>query len=620
MRTHHQHGVRLPEGVAGEHGVLPTVIDLCRARAAAEPDRKNFVFLGDGAEESDSLTLAELDRRARAMAVTLRKHAPTARTRALLSYPPGLEFHVAFLGCIYAGLIPVPVAPLDGTRGNAKWTRVESIAASSEAQLFLSTGPLLAAAEPVLTGTDGLARLDRVATDEVSLDLASQWTPPVAAAEMVAYLQYSSGSTGVPKGVAVTHGNVLHNLSLIYDSTRRPADDAGLPRPSSVSWLPPHHNMGLICNVLDPLFSGRDATLLPTMTFVQRPLTWLRAISELGRADSCAPNFAYDLCVRRVTGAQRRQLDLSGWEMAMLGGEPVRSDTLDRFSAAFADTGFRREALCPAYGLAEATVLVTAGPVGQRPKVLRLDSAALAAGKVRAAEPTAGSTGQSTAEPVQDSRELVGCGRIHPLSTAVAVDPATGKRCGEDEVGEIFVSGPSVAAGYLNAPQESTETFMGSLPDQPGERWLRTGDLGFVHNGQLFITGRAKDVIIIAGANHYPQDIEATVEASHPAVRQFGTCAVSVDDGTLERVIVLAETTAAAAGETGGTDEADELVTAQEIKRAIRRAVHAGHRIQVHDVVLLKPGTLPLTTTGKLQRRDSRDRYLGGSFEAALIE
>ncbi|MGP4002227.1 fatty acyl-AMP ligase [Streptomyces sp. 8N706] len=588
--------------MAGEHGALSTLIDLCRSRAAAEPDRKNFVFLGDGAEESDSLTLAELDRYARAIAVTLRKRVSTARARALLSYPPGLDFHAAFLGCVYAGLIPVPVAPLDGTRGNAKWTRVQSIAASSEPSLFLSTGPMLAAADPVLTDTDGLARLNRVATDEVCLDLAQQWTPPVVTAEMVAYLQYSSGSTGLPKGVAITHRNVLHNLSLIYDNTRRPADDAGLPRPSSVSWLPPQHNMGLICNLLDPLFCGRDVTLLPTMTFVQRPLTWLRAISQLGRADSCAPNFAYDLCARRVTEAQRRELDLSRWEMALVGGEPVRSDTLDRFSAAFAEAGFRRDALCPGYGLAEATVMVTAGPVGQGPEILRLDSAALAAGKVR------------TTASTQDSRELVGCGRTHPLSTVVAVDPATGKPCGEDEVGEIFVSDPSVATGYLNAPQESAATFMGTLPDQPGERFLRTGDLGFLHNGQLFITGRAKDVIIIAGANHYPQDIEATVEASHPAVREFGACAVSVDDGAHERLIVLAETTAAAGGET------DEPVTAQEIKRVIRRAVHAGHRVQVHDVVLLKPGTLPLTTTGKLQRRDSRDQYLGGSFEAALIE
>ncbi|MET7933931.1 fatty acyl-AMP ligase [Streptomyces sp. NPDC005322] len=602
MRTNHEHGVRLPEAVAGDHGALPTLIDLCRTRAAAEPDRKSFVFLGDGVEESESLTLAELDRRARAVAVTLRQQVPEARARALLSYPPGLDFHVAFLGCVYAGLIPVPVAPLDGTRSNAKWTRVESIAASSEPALFLSTGPVLAAAEHVLTHAEGLARLNRVATDEVRPDLAPEWTPPVAAAEMVAYLQYSSGSTGVPKGVAITHGNVLHNLSLIYDYTRRSADDAGLPRPSSVSWLPPHHNMGLICNVLDPLFSGRDVTLLPTMTFVQRPLTWLRAISRLGRADSCAPNFAYDLCVRRVTDAQRRELDLSRWEMALVGGEPVRSDTLDRFSAAFAEAGFRREALSPAYGLAEATVMVTAVPVGQAPEVLRLDSEALAAGKVR------------PAVSAQDRRELVGCGSIHPLSTAITVDRETGKPCGEDEVGEIFVSGPSVATGYLNAPKETAETFMGSIPDQPGERFLRTGDLGFVQNGELFVTGRAKDVIIIAGANHYPQDIEATVEASHPAVRAFGTCAVSVDDGAHERLIVLAETTTAAGGETC------DQVTAQEIKQEIRRAVHAGHRIQVHDVVLLKPGTLPLTTTGKLRRRDSRDRYLGGSFEAALIE
>ncbi|GGO90207.1 fatty acyl-AMP ligase [Wenjunlia tyrosinilytica] len=593
MRRNRHIGVHLPESVPGRKDALGTLLELCRTRASAEPDRKGFGFLGDGYEESDALTLGELDRIARAIAVTLRRQAHTARARALLSYPPGLDFHVAFWGCLYAGLIPVPVAPLDGTRGNVKWTRVESIAGSSDARLFLSTRSALDAAEPVLAAADGLARLTRVATDEVCLDLAEQWTPPVANGEMVAYLQYSSGSTGLPKGVAVTHANVLHNLSLIHDSTSRPADEAGLPRPPSVSWLPLHHNMGLISSVLDPLFSGRDVTLLPTMTFVQRPLTWLRAISALGRADSCAPNFAFDLCVRRITDVQRQDLDLSRWEMALVGGEPVRADTLSRFSEVFARTGFRRQALCPGYGLAESTVMVSAGPVGAGPVVLRLDAESLAAGTARIADGR------------RESRELVGCGRIHRLSTVVAVDPSTGKPRGEDEVGEILVSGPSVATGYWDAPGETAETFSASLPDLPGERFLRTGDLGFLHDGQLFVTGRAKDVIIIAGANHYPQDIEATVEACHPAVREMGACAVAVDDGVRERLVVLVET----------TDPPTE-----EVKREIRRAVHAKHRIQVHEVVLLEPGTLPLTTTGKLQRRNSRDRYLGGSFETARLE
>jgi acyl-CoA synthetase (AMP-forming)/AMP-acid ligase II len=590
-------GVRLPARVAGPDSPLGTLVDLCRARAAAEPDRRGYVFLADGVDESDSLTLAELDCRARAVAVTLRELAP-AGARVLLSYHPGLDFHAAFWGCLYTGLVAVPVAPLDGTRHNVTWTRVDSVAASAQPALFLSTQQLIAGAEAVLADTPGLAGLARVATDELDTGAADRWSPPEITADTVAYLQYSSGSTGLPKGVTLTHGNVLHNLALIYDNSHRPADDAGLPRPPVVAWLPVHYNMGLVGGLLDPLFSGRDATLMPAAVFVQRPYSWLRAISDLGRADSCAPNFAYDLCVRRVTDEQRRRLDLSRWEVALLGGEPVRAATLDRFSQAFARCGFRREALFPGYGLAESTVMVTGGPAGHRPMILQLDPVELAAGRARPAEPGDG------------GRELVGCGRVHPSVTVVAADPATGERCGENEVGEILVSGPSIGTGYWNAPEVTAETFSAQVPGYPGRRFLRTGDLGFRHGGQLFITGRAKDVIIIAGANHYPQDIEATAEASHPAVRELCCCALSVDEDDRERLVVLAEVSPEAL-------PAGSAAAAREIEDAVRRMVRAEHGLQVHDVVLLPPGSLPFTTNVKLQRRECRARYLDGTFDAA---
>jgi len=590
MRTTPQDRTLTPAAPAGRMAAGGTLVDLCRARAAAEGDRRSFVFMADGVEDSDSLSPAELDRRARAVAVMLRDLAP-AGTRALLAYQPGLDFHAAFYGCLYAGVVPVPVAPLDGTRGNVRWTRVESIAASSRSRLFLSTRDGLTRLASVLAQSEVLAGLLAVATDEADGAAAERWTPPEVTEHSVAYLQYSSGSTGAPKGVALTHRNVLHNLALIHDNLRRPADEQGLPRPTAVSWLPLHYNLGLVSGVLNPLFGPQDVKIMPALVFVQRPFAWLRAISDLGRADSVAPNFGYELAVRRVTDAQRGTLDLSGWEMALVGGEPVRAGTMDRFCATFAPAGFRRRALYPAYGLAESTVMVTGGPVDREPVVLRVDPAALAADRVR--PPGA----------AERARPLVSCGQIHRSLTVVAVDTATGRPCGADQIGEIFVSGPSVGAGYWNAPLETAGTFAARIADYPDRRFLRTGDRGFVRDGQLFVTGRVKELLIIAGANHYPHDIEATVEVSHPALRDLRCCALSVDDGEHERLVVMAEAT---------LPESPEGPPAKEVERAIRRAVHAEHGLQVHDVVLVKPGSLPFTTSGKIQRRQCQELYRGG--------
>lgn len=608
MRTDMSNGVALPPGVAGTEPAATTLVDLCRSRATAEPDRRGFVFLADGSAESDALTLGELDRRARAIAVTLFRLAPVG-SRALLSYPPGLDFHAAFCGCLYAGMIPVPVAAMDGTRRSLAWTRLESIAASARPELFLSTGGALDRLEAVLDETPELRRLTRVATDDADPAAAERWNPPPVAPDGVAYLQYSSGSTGAPKGVALTHTNVLQNLALLHHNFARRGDEEGVPRPPSVIWLPVHYNMGLVGGLLEPLFSGREVTSMPPAVFVQRPYSWLRAISDLGRADSCAPTFAYELCVRRLTEVQRARLDLSRWEVALVGGEPVRAGVLERFWQTFAMSGFQRTALMPAYGLAESTVMVSGGPAGLGPVVLRTSAAALTEGRVR------------IAEPGEASRELVSSGQIHPSQTVVAVDTATGKPCDEDEVGEIFVSAPGVGHGYWNAPRQTAGTFSAHLPDYPGLRFLRTGDLGFLRAGQLFITGRAKDVVIIAGANHYPHDIEATVEASHPAVREFGCCAFSVDDGERERLVVLAELVPAAAPVHGGVGATatgtEDSGGTRDLERAIRRAVNAEHGLQVHDVVLLAAGSLPFTSNGKLQRRQCVDRYLSGDLHRA---
>jgi acyl-CoA synthetase (AMP-forming)/AMP-acid ligase II len=580
---HIRDGVRLPKGVAGGRRKFTTLVDLCRARAAAEPDERAFSFYADGRTEWDALTLADLDRRARAVAVQLTELAPQG-TRAVLCFEPGLDFHVAFLGCLYAGLIAVPVAPIDGTRTSLRVGRTESIVASCAPELLLSTGLTFAKCAEVVEESPVLAALVRLAVDEVDPGLADRWTPPEIGINTPAYLQYSSGSTGEPKGVTLTHGNVLHNLALIHENLYRPSDEAGLRRPPSVSWLPSHYNMGLVGGVLDPLYAGRPALLFPAGVFVRSPISWLRLISQLGRADSCAPNFALDLCVRRIPEVQLTGLDLSGWEMALIGGEPVRARTLDRFCEAFGRAGFRRGTLVPGYGLAESTVMVTSAVVGEGPVVLRCDADALTRKRVRPVDPPGG-------------RQLVSCGPVSPSITVVVADPETLQECEEGEVGEIFVQSPSVGTGYWNRPDE---VFHAELPGRNGT-FLRTGDTGFRWDGELFVTGRAKEVIIVAGANHHPHDLEATAETSHPAV--LACCALGIEDGQQERVVVLVEVLGDMA--------------ADDIAMAVRRTVHTGHGVRVDDVAVVPPGTLPRSSSGKLLRAGCREAYTAGALRSA---
>ncbi|XVV07385.1 fatty acyl-AMP ligase [Actinosynnema sp. CA-248983] len=564
----------------GDGAPLATLVDLCRARAAADPARPVFRHRSPDA----ALTLGEFDARARALAVRLLDVVP-AGSRALLSFAPGPDFAVGLAGCLYAGVVAVPVPPLGGPGA-----RVESVVGSARPGVVLSTARELAPLAELFHRTPALAQLVTIAVDTLDPTQADRWQRPDAGPDAVAYLQYSSGSTGVPKGVTLTHANVLHNLALIHQATTRPGDAEGEPRPPSVLWLPQHYNMGLIGSVLEPLYSGHDVVTTAASAFVRSPYTWLRTLSDVGRVDTCAPNFALDLCTRRITGPQLDTLDLSGVEMLLIGGEPVRAATLDRFHETFARAGLRREALVPAYGLAESTVLVTAGQIGQGPVLLRVDRTALAAGVARPVEPAAG------------GHVLVSSGVVPPSTTVVPVDAATGRACDDGRVGEIHVAGPSVGAGYWNAGPDVPDVFGAVLPDHPGRRFLRTGDLGFRYDGELFVTGRAKDVIIVAGANHYPHDIEATVEQAHPAVRERGVCALGVDDGERERLVVLAEVVP------------QSTVDGVELVQAIRRAVHVSHGLQAHGVELLAPGALPYTVNGKLRRADCLRGHLDGTL------
>ena len=587
----------------------PTLVDMCLERCAEEPERRSYVFLGDGREQSAALTLGELDRAARAVAARLQETAP-AGSRVMLGYPSGLEFVAGFFGTLYAGMIAVPIAPVDVDSTDAQRARLAAVSASAAPAVFLTDARSAPAARAVLAETPAVRDVPVLATDEIPVAAGLAWKRVRVEPGSPAYLQYSSGSTGLPKGVVLSHRSVIHNLALILqNSNDQERMDRGLGRRPLVSWLPVFHDMGLVSGVIEPVFIGYDVVLMPPMAFVQRPVNWLRALSDLGDANSAAPNFAYDLCVRRVTDAQREGLDLSGWQIAMIGAEPIRAAVLRRFAETYAPHGFRPEAFFPAYGLAESTVMVSGGPLGSGATLAAFDAQELAAGRVR--PEIAG----------RRSRELVGCGRVHPTVTVVIVDPVGGAPVGPDEVGEIMVAGGSIGTGYWNAPEESARAFGNTVPGHGDRPFLRTGDLGFLYAGELFITGRLKDVVIIGGHNHHPHDIEASVGTSHPALREGFCAAFSVDDGEAERLVVGAETALAYRIVEPGSPLAgqSETATCEEVVAAAVGAGMAEHGIAVSEVVLVKPGTLPFTSSAKIQRQETKRRFLAGQYAAVAV-
>ncbi|HEU4873754.1 MAG TPA: AMP-binding protein, partial [Pyrinomonadaceae bacterium] len=550
---------------------LSTLIDLLRFRSLNEPTLTAYRFIADEESETSSITYGALDLHARAVAALLQSRG-LQRERVLLLYPPGLDFIAAFFGCLYAGAVAVPVSLPQTKRG---FGRFQAIANDAQAAGALTTRQTLSRIERL--------QLEWLTSDDLSSDEAAQWREPPANGEALAYLQYTSGSTSLPKGVMVTHANVLENSAYIQHGF------AHGPQSVSLSWLPHFHDMGLVDGIIQPLYSGFTGLLMSPAALLHNPARWLQAISRYGVTHSGGPNFAYDLCVRRIDESQRASVDLSTWCVAYNGAEPVRHETLERFAAAFASCGFRPAAFYPAYGLAEATLKVTGGRRGVGPVYCTVNAPALEQHRILSAEIGA-----------SDSRTLVGCGRAALGTEVVIVNPETLVRCASDEVGEIWVCGPGVAAGYWNRPEETESTFNARLTN--GGRFLRTGDLGFVRDGELFITGRLKDLIIIRGRNHYPQDIERAVQISHPALKPDGGAAFSVEFENEERLVVVQEI------DTRRKHEAPAII------ETTREAISEEFEIQPAAVVLIRSGTLPKTSSGKVRRSRCREDFLNNSL------
>jgi len=556
-----------------------SLVALLAERARTQAGERAYAFLSDRGVEEAALTYGELHKAAQALAARLTKLASRG-DRALLVFPPGLEFMVAFFGCLMAGIIAVPMMM---PRRNAR---------DASGAILKNCEPALALTTQAFTlRQDLLSRFERAGLQWLAVDLdggaAEGAELPLPDPQAIAFLQYTSGSTSDPKGVAVTHANLVANLEMIRLSYGNTSHS------TFVNWVPLYHDMGLILNALEPVYVGALCVLMAPNGFMQRPLNWLRAIHHYKAEVTSSPNFGFDLCVARYRADQMQDIDLSSWKVASVGAEPVRAETLRNFIDTFAGHGFAKEAMFPAFGMAEGTLLITGGRRGAGHLTRDISTAALQTHRV--------------APPIDaaDAQTVVGCGRALQGEQIAIVDPETRSRLPLDRVGEVWVDGPNVARLYWRNEEATADSLNAQIAgDNSAARWLRTGDLGFVDDtGELFITGRIKDLIIIRGINHYPQDIEQTVQHLHPSLRQNGGAAFSVRDETGEETLVIVQ-------EIERTER--NRIDPDELTGLIREGITDQHEVFARHIALIRPGSLPKTTSGKIQRSMARKLWLEG--------
>lgn len=566
---------------------VPTLVDLLQQRAAERGNDRLYTFLLDGEDDEAVVSYEALDRQARAIAARLQEVSRVG-DRALLIFQPGLEFIAAFYGCLYAGVVAVPVYPPHPARLALDLPRLVAITRNAAPRLILTTGWIAGMAEDLGAEAPELRTPVWIATDELATDGADTWQRPDLRSDTLAFLQYTSGSTAAPRGVMLQHAHLLANERMIQTGYQH--DHTA----SIVSWVPLYHDMGLIGMMLQPLFVGGRSTFLSPMDFLQKPIRWLRAITKYRATTSGGPNFAYDLCIRKTKPEQKAELDLSSWVLACNAAEPVRPATMRQFAEAFAECGFTIGSFYPCYGLAEATLIVTGATKGAPPPSLWVKGRDLDDHRVA-----------FTTADDPEGRELAGCGQVILDEEVRIVDPVTCQPCAADAVGEIWVKGPNVAAGYWENPEASERTFDGRLADSGDGPYLRTGDLGFLHGDELYVTGRIKDLIIFAGRNLYPQDLERSIEEHVPGLRPGCSAAFAVDVDGQERLAVVAEVdpTQLPAG-----------ATTDSLTAAIRQVVASRHEASVFRVHLMPARTIPKTSSGKIQRHACRRGLLDGDL------
>ncbi|MET9588418.1 AMP-binding protein [Streptomyces sp. NPDC006539] len=578
-----------------DESVIPLghLVDVLRKGAQGNPDDVVYVFLrerdGRGGEEiEESLTHRGLDRAARARAALL-QHSGLNDQHAVLVHPHGPEFIRAFAGCLYAGIAG---APVKFPSRRAELSHVASIAEAAGTTTVLTTQAGYSGLLARFPDAPELHELNWIATDTVEESLAESWTAPDITPDHLALLQFTSGSTGHPKGVMVSHHNFARQAELLEKVLE--FDDESVV----VSWLPFFHDFGLVFSVVVPLWLGVPAYLMSPSSFVGRPRRLLETVSRTRGTHVGSPNFGFDLCVRKAA-TDLDQLDLSSWRVALNGAEPVREATLRQFTETFKGAGFDPSVYSPAYGLAEATLVVSAKRPADLPRTVRVSSAALAEGRVALTSRTA-----------TDTTALVSSGPVLPGTVVRIVEPEGCTPCGADEIGEIWVQGPSVAQGYWRHPQDTEETFGARIAGHEADgTFLRTGDLGFLDRGELYVTGRRKDLIILQGHNYYPQDIEYVVESCHPSLTSGSAAAFAVERDGEERLAVVVEATGAVLKDT----------TPDLFAERVRDIIWSKCQLPASEVVIVRRGELAKTTSGKIQRRECRRRLESGEFDPRTL-
>lgn len=590
----------------------PIFIDILQKRAELTPNRAAFTFYANG--EKNEITFNELDYKVRSLASILQQKKLKGE-RALLLYPPGFDYIIGYLACLYSGVIAVPVYPPEHGMIDKTLPRLKAIINDSEAKVALST---LEIKNIVFSWKDkivnhnpknellndknhqnfisnfekynDLFNLEWIATDDYNESKADTWYYPKIKSSDIAYLQYTSGSTGDPKGVIISHENILHNIKLIRHGFELFEDNY-----EGVIWLPIYHDMGLVGGILEPIFCGFHSSLISPIEFLKRPLKWLQIISEVSnekKVVSGGPNFAYELCLRATNPEKSKAFDLRNWHVAFSGAEPIRAETIEKFSAAFSSSGFRKESFYPCYGLAEATLIVSGAVRDKQPIKITISKEKLKKSEIKFMRDTS-----------KESVDFISSGREILDNSIKIIDPYSKKECAENQVGEIWTSSKSNALGYWKKTELSNETFNAFTSDASEGPFLRTGDLGFMIDGELFITGRLKDLIIIRGNNHYPQDIELTSEKSNNFIRPGKVAAFSVEIENEEKLVIVLEARA--------KQNVDWLKVCEDIKTAILFI----HKIMPYKIVLIKSKTISLTSSGKIQRKATKEAFLNSTLD-----
>jgi acyl-CoA synthetase (AMP-forming)/AMP-acid ligase II/acyl carrier protein len=560
-----------------------TYIDVIKKRVKATPEHVVFRFLNDGINENESLSYRQLETRSKAMGAAMQEFAQKGE-RVLLLFPPGLSYVASLFGCFYSGMIAVPAYP---PRRNRSLHRIHTIVEDSGVTVSLISRQVFNDIERNFKKDEVLNKIHWIIYEDVADEKAADWKTEEILPGDTALLQYTSGSTGEPKGVMITQLNLLYNSEYIRQTFDFDKNSVG------VNWLPIFHDMGLIGGVLQAAYLGVLNVGMPPMAFLKNPLNWLKAIEKYKGTTGGGPNFSFDYCIQKTSEEERAGLDLSSIKTFYCGAEPVRKKTMESFPEAFEKSGASPMQMYPVYGMAETTLIVSGGYQNESPKYLKIDATALQENKVIVAT-------ERRAKTV----ELVGCGHCWMETKIEIVDPNTFERKANNEVGEIWVSGPTVAKGYWNKPEENRRTFGAKIKSSGEGPFLRTGDLGFVYQNELYITGRLKDLIIIRGVNYYPNDIELTVQHADPDLKQNSGAAIPVTVNGEEKLVIVQEL------ERTALRNADH----EKIFRGIRAAIAEEHELEVYAIALIRTGSIPLTSSGKIQRRLTKYGYLNNEL------